>query len=679
MQKSIKSIIHNTSIKQRIWIGFCLILAILAFVGLSTLNRFVYLNNGISTVTEEIQPVVSTAQYLEAEIEASSNALGLFLLTKDTAYEKNYVEHLDSASQLVEQLTEFKLVVENDEYSKAVFAVKSNLEKFTSYKERMISLAKNDTENIPAQRIGSEKLNPAVQQLQSLISQMITSDYEEDYDDGSRETLRQALYDLRYYNVQLVSELRTFLAFRGQVSIDNINSFKEVVNTKLKIVEGAEELYTFEQEDAMENFAEILNNYFNGLDDVIKIHSTDNYRTDIFLMKSEIGPLMSQIETELGQLVSQLKEVITNTSNELQNEASVARNKVMLGVAIGVIIGLAIAFMMVRMITLPINEAVLAMDDLAKGEGDLTRRLDASGRSEIAVMSGSFNSFASKVQGLVSRLAIGVEELLKVVSDVSNIVDKTQQGSKQQSLQVEEVATAITQMAATVQEVAANAGLAADSAQQADDNAKSGQEVVNTTVSSINSLATEIETGANVINKLSQDSVSIGSVLDVIKGIAEQTNLLALNAAIEAARAGDQGRGFAVVADEVRTLASRTQESTAEIESMIQELQVQAKAAVEVIEEGREMAKTSVSHASDAGKALNEITQSVATISDMNIQIATASEQQSAVAGEINSNIYQISNVVDENEESSNQLSVASHQLADLASELQQLVSQFKY
>ena len=438
-------------------------------------------------------------------------------------------------------------------------------------------------------------------------------------------------------------------------------------------------MYSFVQEDIMDNFIKRDKNYFIDLEKVISVHSSDHYRVDIYLIKTEIGPLTLAIEDNLRKLIGQLKNLIADPSNELHSTASSAGNKVITGMSIGLLLGAIIAFLISRMITIPINDAMHAMEDLAEGEGNLTRRLDDNGSSELAVMASGFNKFASKVQSLISQLANSVENLSTLVRNVGAIVEQTQSGSQQQRQQTEQVATAVTEMTATIQEVASNANLAADSAQQADDNAKLGQNVVGETVSSINSLATEIETGVNVITKLSQDAESIGSVLDVIKGIAEQTNLLALNAAIEAARAGEQGRGFAVVADEVRTLASRTQESTTEIESMIEALQVQAHAAVNAITLGQEKAKTSVQNASNAGKALNEITDSVATISSMNIQIATASEQQSAVSEEINQNVVIISRVADENAHASNQLSESSQSLQQLTEELQQLVSQFKY
>jgi len=675
----LNKIFSNTSIRNRIWFGFGLILSILIFVSLSTVGQFTRLNDGISHVTEDIQPVVLTAQHLESRLEAASNMLGFYLLTHESGYQKSYFTQLDAAIEESNNLTTLNFVSENKEYSNIAMQVQKDIQTLAGYRDRMVKLVENVGENIPAQRLASEKLNPSTQQLQALISQMIESDYEEDNAEGSRDTFRHTLYDIRYYNSQIASELRTYLAFRNDTNIKNMKSFISVINNKLTYLQNHSDMYTFEQSDSMEQFININKNYFKQLDEAINIHSTDKYRTDIYLVKTEIGPLLLNIETNLGSLVNTLTSLITETSNELQYDASSAGGKVTLGMSIGLIIGVIIAFLISRMITMPINEAVNAMEDLADGEGDLTQRLDENGNSEIAQMARGFNKFAVKVQSLVSELAGSVENLSSVVRNVSGIVDQTQSGSQQQRQQTEQVAAAVTEMTATIQEVASNANLAADSAQQADENARLGQNVVGETVSSINALATEIETGVNVISKLSQDTESIGTVLDVIKGIAEQTNLLALNAAIEAARAGEQGRGFAVVADEVRTLASRTQQSTTEIETMIDSLQVQAHSAVDAIKQGQIKAQASVKNASNAGSALNEITNSVATISNMNIQIATASEEQSAVSEEINQNVVIISRVADENAGASDQLASSSQELERLAGEIQKLVAQFKY
>jgi methyl-accepting chemotaxis protein len=249
---------------------------------------------------------------------------------------------------------------------------------------------------------------------------------------------------------------------------------------------------------------------------------------------------------------------------------------------------------------------------------------------------------------------------------------------QQQHSATDQVATAITEMSATVQEVARNASDAADAATEADRNVLQGQEVVQKTIGAITDLAQDVDNAAHVIRDLSTNSDNIGKVLDVIKGIAEQTNLLALNAAIEAARAGEQGRGFAVVADEVRTLASRTQESTQEIQEMIEKLQDGAGNAVKVMETGCDKAQTTVTLAEDAGAALKAITTSVNDISQMNVQIATAAEEQNAVTEDINRNVVDISSVSDSTAEASNQIETATSSLAVLAAELQQQVDQFR-
>ncbi len=326
----------------------------------------------------------------------------------------------------------------------------------------------------------------------------------------------------------------------------------------------------------------------------------------------------------------------------------------------------------------PLTRLALRMQDICSGEGDLRARLNAKGKTEFAWVSSSFNTFISKIAQTVNEISATSIQLADASRQLAQITETTERGVEQQLAETTQVATAMEEMTATVQEVARNAVRASEAATAADKEALTGKSIVSQAVDQINELANEVENAATVIHELENDSNSIGEVLSVIQGIAEQTNLLALNAAIEAARAGEQGRGFAVVADEVRTLASRTQNSTLEIQQTIERLQNRAKKAVSVMQNGRSQAASSVDQAASAGESITSISQRIDTITDMNNQIANAAEEQTAVAEEINRNINNISAVSNETSMGARRTSEACHELLKLADYLRDMVGNFK-
>ncbi len=352
--------------------------------------------------------------------------------------------------------------------------------------------------------------------------------------------------------------------------------------------------------------------------------------------------------------------------------------RIMLGLGVlGLLIGIVSSALIARGITAPIKRVACSFEDIADGDGNLDVRLAVEGSDETARLGRAFNQFIARIHDTVEQVAFAATRLAPAVERFSSGTEKTHHGMLQQQRETEQIAAAVNEMSATVHEVASNTSMAADAANQADQDTSKGKQVVGRAIQTINIVAEEMERIAEVIARVNDDSQRIGSVLDVIVGIAEQTNLLALNAAIEAARAGEQGRGFAVVADEVRTLAQRTQRSTEEIRSMIEGLQGSAKEAVGVIDEGRKSTMVSVEHAGQAGEALDDILRAVDTINAMNTQIATASEEQSAVADEINRNISRISDVTMQTTSDSAELSQESETLVKLSEELLGVVGRF--
>ncbi|QKK11040.1 MAG: hypothetical protein HND59_04955 [Pseudomonadota bacterium] len=324
---------------------------------------------------------------------------------------------------------------------------------------------------------------------------------------------------------------------------------------------------------------------------------------------------------------------------------------------------------------IPVTETVQAMERVAAG--DLTVIPSAKGLKELAAITRALSDLIGSVRADVLGVIDISHQLMSQANSLENVASGTNQGIQELQKEMAYIASAMTEMAATVQQVAGNANSAADAAQQADQESSSGRKVVADAVSVIESLAKEVESASAVILRLENETDTIGAVLDVIKGIAEQTNLLALNAAIEAARAGEQGRGFAVVADEVRTLASRTQQSTREIHDMIERLQTGAGEAVKAMEISRDRAGACVDQAIKAGSSLDNIAAAVGTINDMNTQIASAAEEQSAVAAEINRNANNISHVADVSAEGAQHTSAASEQLLQLSEQLRRQVGRF--
>ncbi|MGL5906443.1 MAG: methyl-accepting chemotaxis protein [Shewanella sp.] len=346
-----------------------------------------------------------------------------------------------------------------------------------------------------------------------------------------------------------------------------------------------------------------------------------------------------------------------------------------------IVISFLIAGLLLFMITRTILNSITTLRDSVESierDSDLTKRINITTQDELGFLAHSFNSMLDKFHTSIQEVSKTSRQLAKSANEMSLVTAQSADSVQTQRHELDMVATAMNEMTATVVEVAKNAADAADAAQHTDNQSQAGLIVVNNTVNSIVGLASEIEHATVVVKNLDADSNQIGTILDVIKSIAQQTNLLALNAAIEAARAGEQGRGFAVVADEVRTLAGRTQTSTEEIQRMIEKLQGGAKQAVQVMLDSQQYADDSVAQAKSAGEVLQNITAAVSTITDMNRQIATAAEEQSAVSEEINCNIVNINVAADETSQGAKSTSAESEKLAQMAQRLSDLVQTFK-
>ncbi|ATE79632.1 methyl-accepting chemotaxis protein [Pseudomonas frederiksbergensis] len=367
---------------------------------------------------------------------------------------------------------------------------------------------------------------------------------------------------------------------------------------------------------------------------------------------------------------------------KLQGDLDAQRKSDTFGMAmVGLLIagiGLLVIWLVGHGIARPLKQMVTMLDDIAQGEGDLTRRLTSDRSDELGSIAKGFNTFLAKLQAMITQVVTSVQSVSDSSEHTADIAIRTNIGVHKQMAEIDQVATAVHEMTATAQDVARNATQAAQAASHADQAAAQGMQIVRDTSNSIGVLAIEIGKAVSVVQTLAKDSENINAILTAIRGIAEQTNLLALNAAIEAARAGEQGRGFAVVADEVRNLAQKTQKATEEIQTMIQQLQQGTRDVVRVMEDSQNRTDESVQHAAKAAQALETITQAVSVINDMNTQIASAAEEQSAVADDINRNVINIGQVANEVAGGADESSAASADLTKLAEQQRRLINQFK-
>jgi len=665
------------TIKQKIWGGFGLLLIILSVVSAGSIQGLSSTKSSVQTVVNDVQPTLVVSLELAQVLDSSAQSLGFYLLSLEETDKKAYIDSLNHVGEVLESLKLQPSIKNDPDMQQLVESIETRIQKYQGYKEQMFKFASSQANNMPAVAITSNQMNPQARVLLQQIGQMLSAELEVD-DRELEKRMQKDMFELRYSFMNVLNELRGYLFARVDGMKDNLELYNGEVKKRVASLNAYGEDLGFEQSDAIKVFEDTYVNYEKNMQDLIKAHGSDKWRSDAYVIRTELGPLLKTIKDDLKELVTALEDHAEEESTALLDRVSSSQALVSTLYIVGLLIGLGCAFMIVNVVVKPLKLAVHAMNDIAEGEGDLTRRLDTKGNDEIAQLGHAFNKFAIKVHDVVSEVMNSVSQLSSAATELSMVTNQTSEGVARQQMETEQVATAMNEMTSTVQEVANHAEQAAGAANDANSESQSGNKIVNEGIQSIGSLAEEIISASDVIGRLETDSENIGTVLDVIRGIAEQTNLLALNAAIEAARAGEQGRGFAVVADEVRTLASRTQESTQEIQSMIEKLQSGAHDAVEVMNASQSRATETVEHANEAGNALNSIAGSVERINDMNLQIASAAEEQSSVAEEINQNVVRIADIAQETSGSMQQIASSSEDLAQLSSRLDQLVGSFK-
>jgi len=678
MDSIVSNFLSKISIGQKIWSGISIILLLLLAVVMSAMYITFKSESAVNDVVNKYQPQAMLSLELSDRVNSTAGSLGFYLLSKDKSHKLNYENGLKEIKASLDQLEILFEDSNSQDANNHLVAIQAEIEKFSSFKNKLLKLANNQLENFPAIKYAGEKINPLSRTLLQSLSNMLLAEQEEEATVERRAYLMN-IEKLRYIWANVNDNIRTYMILGDESALENVKLYYRQFMETISVVDNQQsEMLTFEQEEFYEAVKSNATKFEELLGGFEEIFTSDKSRMDSFLLKQELGPILLQVNKELSALVKLEKQTINNTSDSLLAALSASKLYLVGALVIGLSMGVLIAWAIYRVTVVPLRDAVTVMQDISVGHGDLTQLMTVKGDDEIAQMASSFNVFSSTIRNLIASsrdIISNIDDKVKRLCDVSQ---ETQERADTQQLQTEQVLADIVDVASNVVSVTNSASQAVEAATSAHLATTEGKNVVNETINSIQAMATGVDSASEAMRSLSLQTDKIGMVVDVIKGIAQQTNLLALNAAIEAARAGEQGRGFAVVADEVRTLASRTQESTSEIEAMIQNLQRDANTAVDTVEQERERALSSVEQASKTTAALESIYESVSIISSMNADIETAAQTQQTKTEKTNKIVHDLRELAEENAAGAQQTHSAANELIALEVELRERMLKFK-
>ena len=507
----------NLRIRTKLLLGFGLMLGIIAVVAVIVWANLAQVRHQADTVTARIQPAMMDAMELARELDAANKSLGFYLLSTEALHRDAYLASSNRVGELMKALQGSALAKDDPLVRQQLEALSTSLSRTTAMGERILPLATDNLANQPGFTYAAQNLNPYSQQIAQLLSQMVISERNEPSSPARRELLL-LLGEMRYNWGNVMSSLRGYLAFRTDSTLDEINAYHNSVGRQLDELENLDYLFTFEQEDAAEQLVEAYQTFIGNLPELVELHGSDRWRTDAWLIRTELGDNLQAVQRDLEQLLGHLRQAINSHGGSLMSQTDTTRQGVLVMAILALLVGVFAVWWLNRMIVLPINRAAVTMDDIAQGDGDLTCRLNMQTQDELGRMCSAFNRFVGKIRDIIGPVSDSTTRLAEAADNMSSITLQTRQGVERQQQETEQVATAMNEMVATAQDMVDSAGMAADATREADAEAREGANVVRLTINQINALANAVGQAAEVIHRLEEDSTSIGTVLDVIGG-----------------------------------------------------------------------------------------------------------------------------------------------------------------
>ncbi|MBA6256831.1 MULTISPECIES: methyl-accepting chemotaxis protein [unclassified Colwellia] len=668
--------IKKLKISSRLAVGFLLLILIFTISSVNSIFEITTITKSANKVVElRIPTAQASASVLNGVNHALAALRGWMLLGKDkfkderqSAWDIEITPAIATLDKMSANWTNPKNIIKLKE-------IKALLKDFNQEQKNIENIAQT-LQNIPSIEMLYQQAVPQASIMSKEITKLI--DIELNLKANSeRKALLGMMADVRGSLGLALANIRGYLLSGETHYRITFEQLWDKNQRRFSDLKTQQAILNAEQKKSLTIFSEARAVFSPLPKQMLDSRGQDDWNLANHWLASKAAPLGFKIKIILSDMAINQKTLLKNDASILVASSNRAVSMAWVLLVVGVIVAISLAAIIIRSIIPPLNSISKKLFQI-KDNNDLTISLDNQGSDEISAMADALNDLFSTFKVSLHEVSSASNQISVTAKETSVISNQIVNSIQNQAEQTELIATAMNEMTATTKEVAQSISISADASDEAHEHVSTATEIMNKTILTINDLAYKILNTSQTVNEVEQNSIKIANVLEVINSIADQTNLLALNAAIEAARAGEQGRGFAVVADEVRALAARTQESTGEISSIMNDLQQSAKNAVTSITQSKEQVDEVVNQAQLSSEVLVTISEVITNINDMSNQIATASEEQGVVAEEINMNVVNINDKTQENVEAITELSKAGRELAQLSVQMQTLVSRFK-